>query len=434
MTPLLMFVCLFGLIALGVPIAFAMVGTALAFGYMTFGSAISFQLVEKLTDVTTNFVFAAIVLFVFMGCMLAQARIAERLFAAIHVWTRGVPGGLAVTTITMCVVFAATSGIVGATEAVVGLLAVPAMLKRNYSKPLISGVICAGGSLGTIIPPSVIVVVLGPIANVSVGALMTGILFPGLIMAALFLIYVVLIAKLRPQDAPREEEAEPIPFFVKLRETAGALVPPIVLIIIVLGSIVGGVAAPSEAGAVGAAGTVVLSIMYGTFSFGALRSAVMQTVRVTAMIMIIILAGSIFTGAFIASGGMALATDTIQSLSLGPWGILLAVLFIAFLLGFVLDWISIALILLPIFVPIIKQVGFSPEWFCVLFLVTMQTSYLTPPLAPAIFYLRAIAAKSIDTKEMYAGVLPFIGLQLVTLLLVLLFPEIALWLPRLLHY
>ncbi|WP_302479648.1 TRAP transporter large permease [Ruegeria arenilitoris] len=424
-----MFACLFVMIGFGVPIAFAMMGTAVAFGYAAFGPAVAFQLVDKVGEVTTNFVFSAIVLFVFMGSMLAEARIAERLFSAIHVWTAKVPGGLAVTTITMCIVFAATSGIVGATEAVVGLLAVPAMLKKNYNKSLISGSICAGGSLGTIIPPSIIVVVLGPIANVSVGDLMAGILFPGLLMAFFFLTYTVAIAVVKPEYAPREH-VEATPFMENVRMTAGALVPPIILIIIVLGSIIGGVAAPSEAGAAGALGTVLLSMVYGTFTLSALRAAVIQTVKVTAMIMIIILAGSIFTGAFIATGGLKMSTDIIAGLNLGPWGVLLAVLFIGFLLGFVLDWISIALILLPIFVPAITQSGFSPEWFCILFLITMQTSYLTPPLAPAIFYLRAIASGEIKTTDMYVGVLPFIGLQLLTLLIVLRFPAIALWLPE----
>lgn len=430
MFALSMFPVLFGLIFLGVPIAFAMIGTSLVFGYYVFGPAIILQIVEKIGDVSSNFVLSAIVLFVFMGCMLERARIAERLFEALNLWTQRLPGGLAVATVLLCIIFAACSGVTGATETVIGLLAIPVMLKHKYNKALISGVICAGGSLGTIIPPSIIPVVIGPLANVSVGDLLVGMIFPGLIMAGFYVVYVLGLAILVPQTAPRARVESYVSIGERLRLTWSSLIPPAFLIAAVLGSMMAGVAAPTEAGGIGAIGAVALSIFYGSFTWQGLHDAIMKTVKITAMIMTIVLGGSILTGVFSAAGGVSAASALVDYLGLGPWGLLFLVLAIAFAAGFILDWISIALIMIPIFTPLIVAKGFSPEWFCISFLVVLQTSYLTPPMAPAIFYLRAIAPRSITTVDMYKGVIPFIFFQLFTLGVVLAFPEVALWLPK----
>lgn len=425
----LMFVVLFALVFIGVPIAFAMIGTAVTFGYGIFGPAVIHQVVEKVGDVSSNFVLSAIAFFIFMGCMLERARIADRLFEAISVWTARLPGGLAVSTLLLCIIFAATAGVVGATEAVVGLLAIPVMLRAGYSKPLISGTICAGGSLGTIIPPSIIPIVVGPLANVSVGDLLVGMLFPGLIMAGLYILYVVALSILKPEAAPRVETSARLSFSDKIRKTWASLLPPAMLITAVLGSMMAGIASPSEAGAIGALGSVAMSIAYRTFTWVALREAAIKTVKITAMIMTIVLAGSIMTGVFSAAGGIDGSKALVNFLGLEKWGLLFLVLGLAFAMGFILDWISIALILIPIFTPLIVSMGHSPVWFCILFLVVLQTSYLTPPLAPAIFYMRAIAPESITTSDMYRGVIPFIALQIVTLGLVMAFPTLALWLP-----
>jgi len=430
MLALYMFPMLFSLLLLGVPVAFSMLATATVFGWMVFDTALVFQLVEKIEDVASNFVLAAVTLFVFMGCMLERAGIAEQLFEAVHLWTRRLPGGLALGTVVMCVVFAASTGVIGATETVVGLLAIPIMLKYRYSKSLICGTICAGGSLGTIIPPSVVVVVMGPLANVSVGDLLVGMVFPGLIMSGLYITYIYLLCRIRPEAGPVvPEEDDTMPLAEKLRITAFALVPPMVMIVAVLGSIMFGLAAPTEAAAIGAAGAVLLAAFYGKLTWTALNGAVMKTLQVTAMIMTILLAGSMMTGVFIGAGGVALAQELVNQAQLGPWGLLALVLGLAFLAGFFLDWISIVLIMIPLFTPLIVAAGFSPVWFCILFLVMIQTSYLTPPMAPAIFYLRGIAPPEITTGHMYRGVLPFIALQVVTLVVVMAFPQTVLWLP-----
>ena len=377
---------------LGFPVAFSLMGVGLAFGLVTFGDAVIFQFVQKVDDVATNFVLAAVPLFVFMGSMLERAGIAERLFEAVHLWTRRLPGGLAVGTIIMCVIFAASTGVIGATETVVGLLAIPVMLKYRYDKGLISGTICAGGSLGTIIPPSVVVVVLGPVADVSVGDLFMGMVFPGLIMATFYVSYIVGRCLLRPGDAAREVSDAPIPALgERLSITVKALIPPVLLIFAVLGSIMLGWASPTEAAGMGAFGSVLLSAFYGTLTAATVRAALLKTVKVTCMIMLILLGGNMFSGVFIASGGVALTNDLLDAADIGPWGTIALFLAISFVAGFVLEWISILLIFIPVFIPIVNAMGFDPVWFCILFLIMIQTSYLTPPMAPAIFYLRGIS-------------------------------------------
>jgi tripartite ATP-independent transporter DctM subunit len=416
---------------LGVHVAFAMMGVALVFGYVAFGNSVVYQFVQKVDSVASNFVLAAVPLFVFMGAMLERSGVAEKLYEAIHLWTRRLPGGLAVGTILMCVIFAASTGVIGATETVVGLLAIPVMLKYLYDKSLISGVICAGGSLGTIIPPSVVVVILGPVADVSVGDLMFGMIFPGLIMAGLYIVYILVLCLVDPKAGPHlpKEEHDP-PLSVKLRITATALLPPLAMIFAVLGSLMLGWAAPTEAAGLGAFGSILMSMSYRQFSFAVLHEAVLKTLRVTCMIMMILLAGNMFAGVFIAGGGVKLTEQFVAYAQLGPWTLMAAFLFICFLAGFVLDWISILLIFIPIFMPLLKAVGFNPVWVCILFLVVIQTSYLTPPMAPAIFYLRGISPPEITIHHMYAGVVPFIVLQVLTLILTIMYPQLVLWLPE----
>ncbi len=427
---LAMFPAILLVLFLGFPVALSLMGVALGFGLITFGPPVIFQFAEKVDAVASNFILAAVPLFVFMGSMLERSGIAERLFEAVHLWTRRLPGGLAVGTIVMCVIFAASTGVIGATETVVGLLAIPIMMKYAYHKGLISGTICAGGSLGTIIPPSVVVVVLGPVADVSVGDLFVGMIFPGLLMAALYIIYIIVRCSLRPSDGARIPPSpdEPV-LFQKLVITAQALVPPVILIFAVLGSIMFGWAAPTEAAGMGAFGSILLTMFYREFSLSVLQEALIKTVKVTCMIMLILLAGSMFSGVFIASGGVALVEDLIRTANLPNWATLTLFMLISFLAGFVLEWISILLIFIPVFVPVITNMGYDPVWFCVLFLIIIQTSYLTPPMAPAIFYLRGISPPEITLPDMFRGMTPFIVLQLITLGIVIAFPQIVLWLP-----
>jgi len=428
--PFLMLPVAFTLMFLGVQVAFSMIITATLFGLVIFGNRVIFQFVDKVEDISSNFVFAAVPLFVFMGSMLEKSGIADKLFEAIHIWTRRLPGGLALATISMCIIFAASSGVIGATESVVGLLTIPIMLRYGYDKGLISGTICAGGSLGTIIPPSVVAVVMGPLADVSVGDLFYGMVFPGLIMGGLYLAYIFTLCTFAPANGPRipPEPDEP-PFARKVWISVRNLVPPLLMIFAVLGSILLGWASPTEAAAIGALASVILTALYGHFTWPGLYAALIKTLKITAMIMTVLLAGTLFTGVFVGGGGINTASILINKMQLTPWMLLALMMAIIFIVGFFLDWISIVLIFLPLFTPLIKAAGFDPVWFCILFLIMIQTSYLTPPMAPAIFYLRAVAPPEITIRHMYKGVIPFIVLQCVTLVVVMAFPKVVSWLP-----
>lgn len=432
MLSLMMFPGLFILIFLGFPVAFALISVAFAFGLYTFGDAVIFQFISKIEGISTNFILAAVPLFVFMGSMLERSGIAQQLFNAIHMWTRRLPGGLSIGTVIMCIIFAASTGVIGATETVVGLLAIPAMLKHKYSHSLISGTICAGGSLGTIIPPSVVVVVLGPIADVSIGDLMVGMLIPGLILASLYIIYIFFLCLIKPENGPRidaEDEISKLTLNQKLIITVKALIPPLLMIFAVLGSIMLGWAAPTEAAALGAAGSIILSLFYKKLNWETFKGALIKTITVTSMIMFILMAGTMFTGVFAASGGMSVMKNVVESLNLAPWLLLLSFLLVIFIAGFFLEWISILLIFIPVFIPIVNSLGYDPVWFCVLVLIMIQTSYLTPPMAPAIFYLRGVAPKEITLISMYKGVIPFVIIQIIALGIVSYYPETVLWLP-----
>ena len=435
-----MFPALMVMIFFGFPVAFSLFSVAFVFGAIAFNFSLpAVNLFAQVIDsVASNSILAAVPLFILMGSLFERSGIAERLFEAIHLWTRRLPGGLAVGTVILCVVFAASSGVVGATESVVGLLAIPVMLRYAYNKGLIAGTICAGGSLGTIIPPSVVVVVLGPVADVDVGGLFMGMLFPGLILAALYIVYILVRCSIWPEDGPRlpPEENEP-PLARKLWITAVALVPPLALIFAVLGTIILGWATPTEAAAMGAFGSIVLTLVYGRFTFLVFREALVRTLLVTAMILTILVAGNMFANVFTISGGLIGTQRLVEAAELSGWATLFILLLLAFVAGFVLDLISIILIIIPIAIPLIEKIefyGMDPSqvksWFCVLFLIVIQTSYLTPPMAPAIFYLRGISPPEIRLSHMYKGVAPFIALEVIALGLVIFFPALALWLPE----
>ena len=435
-----MFPALMAMIFFGFPVAFSLFSVAFVFGAIAFNFSLpAVNLFTQVIDsVASNSILAAVPLFILMGSLFERSGIAERLFEAIHLWTRRLPGGLAVGTVILCVIFAASSGVVGATESVVGLLAIPVMLRYAYDKGLIAGTICAGGSLGTIIPPSVVVIVLGPVADVDVGGLFMGMLFPGLILAALYIIYILVRCSIWPEDGRRlpPDENEP-PLARKLWITAEALLPPLTLIFAVLGTIILGWATPTEAAAMGAFGTIVLTLVYGRLSFSVFKEALVRTLLVTAMILTILVAGNMFANVFTISGGLIGTQRLVEAAELSGWATLFILLLLAFIAGFVLDLISIILIIIPIAIPLIEKIefyGMDPSqvksWFCVLFLIVIQTSYLTPPMAPAIFYLRGISPPEIKLSHMYKGVTPFIALEVIALALVILFPGLALWLPE----
>lgn len=427
----LMFPGLFLLIFLGIPIAFSLTLVSVVAGWFAFGPLVFQQLYGSVFSAASNYVLSSIPLFVLMGAILEKSGIARNLFDAIQLWVGRLPGGLALTTIAMAAIFAAASGVVGAVEIMIGLMAIPAMRAYRYNNSLISGTICAGGSLGTIIPPTVIVVVYAALAQLSIGELFAAIIFPGMLMIGLFAFYIVGRCLLRPEDGPAASPSENnIPVGVKVAITLKALVPPLLLMFSVLGSLLGGIASPTEAAAVGVAGALILAITNGGIIFSSMVDSFALTVRITAMILLIVAGGTMFTGIFAVNGGGEMVVNIASGLGGGTTGVILFFLGVTFLLGFVLDWTSIVLICVPIFTPIVKQMGIDPVWFATLVLVTIQTSYLTPPMASSIFYLKSIAPKDITYVQMCRGVLPFIAIQLVTLLLVALFPSMATWLPE----
>ena len=428
-----MFPVLLGAIFIGVPVAYALMSVALVFGVPHFGTSLVAMFAHRVEEVTSSHLLAAVPLFIFMGAMLEKSGIAEGMFEEIAYWTRRLPGGIAVATIVICVLFAASSGVVGATETVVGLLAVPVMMRHGYDKGLISGTICAGGSLGSIIPPSVLVVILATIADLGVGDLFTAMMFPGLILAGLYILYILTYTTLRPNAAPRlVVEDDGTPFLRRLGRTAFYLLPPISLIVVVLGSIIFGIAVPTEAAAVGAIGGTALTIIYRKFSYTVLKDAMIVTLSITAIILTIVLGGLMFLGVFAGTGGLILLQEFFAQSGLAPWATVAIILGITFVAGFVLDPISIMLILVPLAMPIVKALGFEPVWFSIMLLIMIQTSLLTPPMAGAIFYFRTIAPPEIKLRDMYRGVVPFIALHFVVLGLLIAFPQIALWLPTVL--
>ncbi len=427
---LLMFPVMIVSVFIGFPVAFCLMGIGLFFGIAGFGFNLPAMLIRRVYGMADNYVLAAVPLFIFMGGMLARSGIAKRLYEAISIWTGGLRGGLAISTILMCTIIAACTGIIGASEVMVGVMAIPAMLKRNYNHPLICGTICAGGALGTLIPPSVVTVVYGPAAGISVGRLLISTILPGLLLSGIFIAYIAIRSGLTPDYAPGVPPEETrIPLKEKIKITAAGMLPSLALIVSVMGSIVLGWSPPTEAAALGAFGSIILTIAYRNFTLKALKETVIMTLKITSMMMTILVGGSIFSGVFLGIGGGEATEKILSALHLSPWGVLILFLGIIYIAGFILDWASILLVFVPIFSPIINKLGFDPVWFGTLFIMMIQTSYLTPPMAPAIFYLRGIAPPQISTNEIFQGIVTFMLLQLLGVTIVTIFPQIALWLP-----
>ena len=428
----LMFPALFVFVFLGMPIAFSLLATAFLFGLPIYGGVIGLQMYAGITQTASQFLLSAVPPFVFMGFMLERSGIAERLFDALRMWLGRLPGGLALATMTMAAVIAASTGIVGAVEVVIGVMAIPAMLQYGYSRVLVSGTICAGGSLGTMIPPSIVVVIYASVANMSVGQLFAGVLAPGMIMVSLFFGYILVRCIMKPEEGPRAPVEDIVPIGQRMWITLTAFVPAVALILAVLGAIIVGIATPTEAASVGAVGAVILTILYGGMSWKVLKETLTQTLLVNCMILLIVVGGSMFSGVFRIHGGNELVSTVVDALGVGQLGLVLLLLAVVFIAGFILDWVSIVLICLPIFIPLLAAADVNPIWFAVLMVVVIQTSYLTPPMAPSIFYLRSIAPPEITYSDMYRGVLPFVACQVITLLLVFFWPELATWLPTVL--
>ena len=431
---LLMFVALFIGIFLGYPTAFVLGGVAMVFGWIDGGPEVFNLFITRLYDLMKSYTLLAVPLFLFMGVFMERAGVAKRLFNALHLLWGGIRGGLGISTIAISALFAATTGVVGASEVTIGLMALPSMLKHRYDRALACGSICAGGTLGILIPPSVMIVIYGPIARISVGKLFLGTVVPGLLLSLLYMLYIGLRCYLRPQDGPPMPKAErdAVPTRRKLGMLLTSVVPPALLILAVLGSIFFGIAAVTEAAAVGVITSMVLAACYGQFNFKILKEAAFETLSITSMILMIAVGASFFSTVFVSIGGDDVISDLFLSLPFGKWGVLTVIMLLLVVLGMFIDWMGILFIVVPLITPIAAELGFDPVWFAVLVMVNLQISFLTPPFAYSIFYLKGITPPEVAITDIYRGVLPFVALQVLAIVLCILFPELLTTLPALL--
>jgi len=433
LTTIMMILSLFILLA-GFPIALGVGTVGLVFGLLTSGSSYLYMIPMRLVDGTlSEYILAAVPLFIFMGTMMQTSGVAERAFGVLHKWMGGLNGGLGVATILLAMLFAATTGVVGASETAIGLLAVPAMLNARYSHSLASGCVCAGGTLGILIPPSIMLILYAPMAGVSVLQMFAGAIIPGMLMGVSYIVYVIIRCAINPSLGPGTAAGEKVRFFSKdaLVEGFKYLLPPGLLVFMVLGSIFFGIASPTEAGAVGSIGSILLSVVYRKLTWRDFKQNCYTTLRVTSMIIFIACAANLYTGAFLSAGCGQVITDFLLGLGLGPWGIFMTMLIIIFFMGCFIDWIGILLIVVPIFSPIMLNLGFDPLWVGLVICTSLQISFLTPPFAYSIFYLKGLNL-GLELSSMYLGIVPFVALQVVVVILIILFPELCLWLPRIL--
>lgn len=429
-----MFLAMSVLIMIGFPVTFTLLGTALTFGLIGFGWGFFNLLPLRIWGVMNNVTLLAVPLFVFMGVMLERSGLAEELLDTMGLVFGKIRGGLAVSVVVVGALLGASTGIVGATVVTMGLIAVPTMMKRGYKKELATGTVAASGTLGQIIPPSIILVLLGDIVGVPVGDLFMGAVFPGLVLVSLYVIYILIACKIKPEWAPLipQEELDAIQSREMLIRVAKSLFPPLFLMVAVLGSMFAGIASPTEAAAVGAVGATILTIANRSFTYKILREVSYSTMQLTSMVFIILVGAAAFGLVFRGTGGDTLVRDFLGGMAAthGKWFVFGLVMFVIFIVGFFLDFIEIVFIHVPVLAPIMIEFGLDPLWFCVLLAVNLQTSFLTPPFGFSLFYLKAVVPDEITTGHIYRGIIPFVILQMIGLAIVTLFPILSTWLPR----
>lgn len=417
----IMFLVCLALLALGFPVAFTFGGVALIFGLYAEGLHL-FQLVaERMFAIMTNVTLMAVPLFIFMGLVLERSGIAEKMLESMGSLFGRVRGGLAVSTVLVGMVLAASTGVVGASVVAMGLIALPVMLKYNYDKRFASGVICASGTLGQIIPPSIILIILGDVLQQPVGDLYRAALIPGLLLVAIYIIYSLALAFFNKDAAPAMPRND-APLAAQYWAAFKAIVPALTLVVIVLGTVFAGIATPTESAAMGAVGAVILAMISGSFKTPMLHQAALETTKISAMVFTILAGATFFSMVFTYTGGDAAVEQMMQHLPGGKWGFIFLTMLVIFLLGFFIDFVEIAYIFVPMIAPILAKLGIDPLWFGILIALNLQTSFLTPPFGFALFYLRGVAPASITTLDIYRGVVPFILLQLLALALVVAFP------------
>jgi len=425
----LMFGSLFLLLLTGYPLAFLVGGVAVGFIAWLWSPDALALVPQRMWNNMTQYLLAAIPLFIFMASMLEKSGLIEEIFDVAYKWLGRVPGGLAVATVAASTVLAAMVGVIGAAVVTMALVALPSMLRRGYSPVLAAGTVMAGGTLGILIPPSVLAIIYGLVANQSVGELYLGSVLPGLLLSGLYMLFSILYALINPKGAPRipKEEA---PTWAERWRALRSIWAPLVLIFLVLGTIFLGLAAPTEAAAVGAFGAMMVAALHRKLSWQNLRLALEQTAKATAMVLWIIFGANAFVAFYVAQGGDRYISELLLGTGLSPWGILILMQLILIILGMFLDWVGILLLAVPVFVPIIRDLGFDPLWFGVLYLVNMQMSFLSPPFGYALFYVRGVAPQ-IPMGTIYRAAIPFLLLQLTGLVILMLFPGLATWLPSL---
>ncbi|MEQ1695762.1 MAG: TRAP transporter large permease subunit [Hyphomicrobiaceae bacterium] len=429
---ILSIISFFSMLAIGMPVALTLAVSGLVFGYLGFGPGLFNLLPARIFGVTANYTLIAIPLFVFMGVMLEKSKIADDLMDVIGHLAGSLRGGMGIGIILVGVLMGATTGIVGATIVTLGLITLPALIRRNYDLPTACGTICASGTLGQIIPPSTILILLADIMGQSVGTLFAAALFPGLLLSAIFVIYLLVLGMVRPEMVPAVALAErdAMDRGDLWRKAARVGLPPVALVLAVLGSIIGGIAAPTEAASMGALGSVLVVAFAGRFSFSVLRETTLATTRITAGMMFILICAQVFALTFRGLGGEGLVHRLFEWVPGGLNGDIIFMLALIFVLGFFIEWIEISYIVVPLFLPILTNANADMVWIAALIGLVLQTSFLTPPFGWALFYLRSVAPPSVPTAAIYKGVVPFIGLQLIAVALLFAFPGIATWLPR----
>ncbi|MFN9771630.1 MAG: TRAP transporter large permease subunit [Burkholderiales bacterium] len=419
-----------GLLLIGMPLAFAAGAVGVLFALVLYGAPGLTLVVSRVFTLLGNSVLVSVPLFVFMACLLERAGIADDIFRVVAAWASRVPGGLAVAVILTSTLMAAMVGVLGAEIVTIGIVALPAMLSRGYSKDLALGSICAGGGLATLIPPSVVFIMYGLTAGVSIGQLYMAGIIPGLMLASMYIAYIMVRATLNPALAPRaltEEATWPLSRKLGL---ARHLVLPGLVVLMVLGSLYFGWATPTEAGGVGVFGAALSMIAKGRMSWDNVRRAVEETTKTTAMLYWLFFGSSALIGVYTLAGGTQMVQSMLTAFPLGPVGLLIVVQLVWIVLGCFIDWIGILLLTAPIFVPVMVNMGFDPVWLGVLFCMNMQISYISPPFGPAAFYLKGVAPPDITIGDIFRSIWPYLGLQVVALGIVMAFPQIALWLPQ----
>jgi tripartite ATP-independent transporter DctM subunit len=418
------------LLMTGLPLAWAMGATAVIFCLTLYHPGVMVMMVGRVYDMMLNYALVAVPLFIFMAGILQQSGVADQLFEAVHIWSGPLRGGLAIGTIISCTIMAAMVGIVGAEIVTFGIIALPGMLQRKYDDRIALGSVCAGGGLATLIPPSVVFIVYAMTAGASVGDLFIAGIIPGLILAALFIGYIVVATWLRPEMAPAAgQEERDIPLRQKVALLKG-LIMPAILATAVLGSIYGGVATPSEAAGVGCLGALITSAVNRRLTLAGIKNALFDTVKVSAMLAWLFFGAQTIIGIYTLAGGDQFVRNAVMSLPFGKWGVIIGMQLIMIFLGMFLDWIGIVLLTMPLFVPIILDLGFDNVWFGVVFCMNMHVSYLSPPFGPSIFYLKSVVGDEIPVGRIYRANLPYLWLTLVALAITVAFPELSLWLPR----